>query len=262
MTLFFHEMRRGLRALLIWSAAIAGLVLTCILLFPEMKSQMDGVADLFAGMGAFTAAFGMDRISFADALGFYGIEGGNILGLGGAMFASLLGANALAGEEAGHTAEFLLTHPVRRGRVAVEKLLAAWAQVLLLNLLVIALALAGFAGIGEAVSLPNLLRLHVGWLCMQLELATLAFGLSPFLRGGGLGAGLGLALGLYFLNLVANISAQAEFLRWATPFAYCEAADVLSSARLDGARLALGALYALIAACAGLCRFATKDIRG
>lgn len=262
MTLFLHEIRRGLRALLIWAAAIGALVLMCILLFPEMKSQMDGMADLFAKMGAFTAAFGMDKISFADALGFYGIEGGNILGLGGAMFASLLGANALAAEEANHTAEFLLTHPVRRGRVAAEKLLAALAQVALLNLLVFGLALAGFAGIGEAISLPDFARLHAGWLCMQLELAALAFGLSPFLRGGSMGAGLGLALGLYFLNLVANISAQAEFLRWITPFAYCEAADVLASAHLDGARLALGLLYVAAAACAGLWKFTHKDICG
>ncbi|MDO4355650.1 MAG: ABC transporter permease subunit [Clostridia bacterium] len=262
MTLFVHEMRRGRRALLIWAAAIGALTLMCILLFPEMKSQMSGMADLFAGMGAFTAAFGMDKISIADALGFYGIEGGNILGLGGAMFAALLGAGALASEEVGHTAEFLLTHPVRRSRIAAEKLLAVLAQVLLLNLLVSALALLGFLGIGEAPSHSDFLRLHAGWLCMQLETATLAFGLSPFLRGGSMGAGLGLALGLYFMNLVANIGARAEFLRWITPFAYCEASDVLASAQLNGARLALGLLYALAAACAGLQRFARKDICG
>ena len=50
---------------------------------------MDSVSDMFSSMGSFTAAFGMDKISFGNVMGFYGIECGNILGLGGAFFAGL-----------------------------------------------------------------------------------------------------------------------------------------------------------------------------
>lgn len=259
MTLFAHELRRGRLALVIWSAAICGLLLVCVVLYPEIKSQMAGMTRLFASMGAFTAAFGMDRLDFGTAMGFYGIECGNVLGLGGSMFAALLGANALSGEEAAHTAEFLLTHPIRRGRIAAEKLLAALAQILVLNLVAAAVAYAGLLGIGESVPLPDFLNLHAAWLGMQLEIACLAFGLSPFLRGG-MGAGLGLALGLYFLNLVANISAQADFLHWITPFAYCEAANVLADGHPDLRLMALGLAYALIAAAVARRKFLTKDI--
>ena len=54
---------------------------------------------LFAGMGDFSAAFGLDRLGYGTIMGFYGIECGNILGLGGAFFAALTAMGLLDGEE-------------------------------------------------------------------------------------------------------------------------------------------------------------------
>ncbi len=59
-------------------------MMVCIFLFPEMKGEMDEVSQMFASMGSFTAAFGMDRLNFGELSGFYAIECGNIMGLGGA----------------------------------------------------------------------------------------------------------------------------------------------------------------------------------
>ena len=58
-------------------------------MFPEMKGQMDEMNEMFGSMGSFTEAFGMDKVSFGTLTGFYAVECGNILGLGGAFFASL-----------------------------------------------------------------------------------------------------------------------------------------------------------------------------
>ena len=60
---------------------------------------------MFASMGSFTEAFGMDKISFGTLTGFYAVECGNILGLGGAFFSALCGVSILAKEEKDHTAE-------------------------------------------------------------------------------------------------------------------------------------------------------------
>ncbi len=75
-------------------------------LFPEMKGQMDSVSDMFASMGSFTEAFGMDRLNFGTLIGFYAVECGNILGLGGAFYASLCAVGILSKEEKDKTAEF------------------------------------------------------------------------------------------------------------------------------------------------------------
>lgn len=101
-----------------------------LLILDEPTGELDGISEVFASMGSFTAAFGMDRLGFGTLVGFYAIECGNILGLGGAFFASLCAVNMLSKEERDRTAEFLLSHPVSRRRVVTEKLAAPRARYL------------------------------------------------------------------------------------------------------------------------------------
>ena len=67
MTLLLHEWKRGLKTLLIWTVAISAFMMICVFLFPEMKGMMGDVGDIFSGMGAFTRAFGMDRLDLAPS---------------------------------------------------------------------------------------------------------------------------------------------------------------------------------------------------
>ena len=122
MTVFAKELRSGWVSLLVWSAVIGGFLAVCVGLYPSMEGGMGDMSVLFASMGQFSAAFGLDKLQFGTIMGFYGTECGNVLGLGGAFFAALTAMGLLAGEEGGHTAEFLLSHPVSRSRIALEKL--------------------------------------------------------------------------------------------------------------------------------------------
>ena len=261
MTVFKLELRQGKTALIVWTAAIGFLLAVCIFLFPEMKGEMDTLTSVFASMGSFTAAFGMDRLNFGELSGFYAIECGNILGLGGAFFAALTAVNVLAKEEKDRTAEFLLTHPVSRGRVLAEKLCAVLAQITAMNAVLLALSLGCMAAIGEDIPWRTVLLLHLGYFLLQTELAGVCFGISAFIRRGGPGIGLGLAAAMYFLNLISNLSSSAEFLRYVTPFAYCEGADIISSGELDTALVLLGLGYAVAAAAAAFLHYTRKDIR-
>ena len=260
MTIFRHELRRGRAAFWIWTASIAGLLVICVFLYPEMKSEMGAVGDMFASMGSFTAAIGMDRLNIGTLTGFYAVECGTVLGLGGAFFAALTGVSALAKEERDRTAEFLLTHPISRTRVAAEKLAAALAQVTAMDLVILALAALAMGLIGEDIPWREVLLLHGAYYLLQAELVCVCFGLSAFLVRGGAGTGMGLAAMLYFLNLAANMSERAKFLKYLTPFAYCEGADVAAGGRLDAGLVMLGMLAACAGAAAAFLRFRTKDI--
>ena len=114
MTLIRHELKQAWKALLIWTLSIGAFIVICLFMYPEMKSQMNSISSIFASMGAFSSAFGLDTLDFGSLKGFYGIECGNILGIGGALFAALLGISALSREEKDGTAELLLTHPLSR----------------------------------------------------------------------------------------------------------------------------------------------------
>ena len=135
MTLVKHELRQGKASFLVWTASIGFLLAICIFLFPEMKGQMEGINDMFASMGSFTQAFGMDRLNFGTLIGFYAVECGNILGLGGAFYASVCAVGILSKEEKDKTAEFLLTHPVSRKRIMTEKLIAVLIQITAMNII-------------------------------------------------------------------------------------------------------------------------------
>lgn len=260
MTIIRHELRQGRASFLIWTFSISFLLIVCIFLFPEMKGEMDGMNDVFSSLGSFTEAFGMDKVSFGSFNGFYAVECGNILGLGGAFFASLCAVSILAKEEKEHTAEFLLTHPVPRTRIITGKLTAVLLQIVLLNLMIYILAAASIALIGESIPWKALTLLHLAYFFLQTELAGICFGISAFLRKGSTGVGLGIAVLLYFLSLIANISRQAAFLNDLTPFGYAQGPDIVTSLCLDQTRILTGMLFAAAGIAAGYVRYCKKDI--
>ncbi len=260
MTVFKHELRQGRSSLIIWTAAISFMLGICIVIYPEMSTQMGDISAMFADMGSFSQAFGMDRINFGEFLGFFGVECGNVLGLGGAFFAALLGISALAKEEKEHTAEFLLTHPVSRTRVITEKLCAVIAQIVILNLAVIAVTALSVLIIGEEADIKTLAMLFSAFFLMQLEVAAVTFGISAFLRRGSLGIGLGLAAVFYFMNIVANLIDETKFLKYITPFGYTESADIIADGALNGGYLAVGMALAAIGVILAFWKYGRKDI--
>lgn len=260
MTVFKHELRQGRSALIIWTAAISFMLGICIVIYPEMSTQMGDISAMFADMGSFSQAFGMDRINFGEFLGFFGVECGNVLGLGGAFFAALLGISALAKEEKEHTAEFLLTHPVSRTRIIAEKLCAVIAQIVILNLAVIAVTALSVLIIGEEADIKTFALLFLSFFLMQLEVAAVTFGISAFLRRGSLGIGLGLAAVFYFMNIVANLIDETKFLKYITPFGYTESADIIADGALNGGYLAVGMALAAIGVILAFWKYGRKDI--
>lgn len=260
MTLVKHELRQGKASFLIWTASIGFLLTICIFLFPEMKGQMDSVNDVFASMGSFTEAFGMDRLNFGTLIGFYAVECGNVLGLGGAFYAALCAVGILSKEEKDKTAEFLLTHPVSRKRIITEKLIAVLLQITAMNLIIYALSVGSIATIGEKIPWKEISLLHLAYYLLQIELAGICFGISAFLRKGSAGVGLGIAAMMYFLNLIANIADVAEFLKYITPFGYCEGADIVSRGSLNSVLVAIGAVIGIGGIIIAYLKYTKKDI--
>lgn len=261
MTLIKHELRQGKSAFIIWTASVGFLLATCIFLFPEMKGQMDGVSDMFASMGSFTEAFGMDRLNFGTLIGFYAVECGNILGLGGAFYACFCAVNVISKEEKDKTVEFLLTHPVSRAKMITQKLVAVLIQITAMNLIIYLLAIGSISVIGEEIPLKEISLLHLAYYLLGLELSGICFGISAFLRKGGVGVGLGIAFMMYFLNIIANITDTAEFLKYITPFGYCEGADIISNGGLDIAMVVIGAAIGLGGIILAYLKYTKKDIK-
>jgi len=232
----------------------------CIIIYPEMSTQMGDISAMFSDMGVFSDAFGMDQLNFGEFMGYFGIECGNVLGLGGALFAAIAGVMALAKEERNKTAEFLLTHPISRTRIVTEKLLAVLAQVCLLNAAAIAVSAVCILIVGVEADATTLALIFLAHLILQLEIAALTFGISAFLRGGELGLGLGLVFALYFMNILANLSEDLEFLKFITPFGYTDGAYIIGEKSIEIKYLAVGIVISALGITAAYLKYRKKDI--
>ena len=255
-----HEIKSQKMSILIWSLSIGLLVAICILMYPEMKSEMDGINEMFSSMGSFTAAFGMDKLNFGTLLGFYAVEGGNILGIGGAFFASIIAISALMKEEKERTAEFLFTHPVSRIKVIAEKLAGVYIIILILNITVFICSAAAVCIIGEEIDWKTVILFHLAYLLMQYEIAGICFGISAFISKAGIGIGIGIAALMYFFNIIANISESAGILKYLTPFGYTEGADIINDGKLRTEYLIVGMVLMLTGICVAFIHYNKKDI--
>lgn len=260
MTIYIHEIKRNIKKLYIWSGIIGGLIFLCLMIYPEMKGNMQDVIDLYANLGDFSAAFGMDQLNFGTVMGFYGIECGTMLGVGGAFFAALLGIEILAKEETFKTAEFLLTHPISRRRIVCEKLLSIFTIIIAFNIVCLIISMISFAIISESIIWKPFLLFHFAQIILHIEIASICFAVSAFIKRGGMGIGLGLAALLYFLNIFANISDSIEFIKYITPFQYADAAAIISTKAVDGVLLIIGIIVTLFSIAISFYQYEKKDI--
>ncbi len=260
MTIFKQEIKSQKLSIIIWSLSIGLLVAACVLMYPDMKSQMTGINDMFSSMGNFTEAFGMDQLNFGTLIGFYAVEGGNMLGIGGAFFAAITGISALMKEEKERTAEFLLTHPVSRIRVITEKLASTFSSVIILNLVVLMCSICSIIMIDEEMFWEELLLFHSAYLLMQFEISGICFGISAFIRKSGIGIGIGIAGLMYLLNIIANISDDARFLKYITPFGYTEGSDIINTKEINTDYLLPGMIIMVVCIITGYLKYSKKDI--
>jgi ABC-2 type transport system permease protein len=260
MTIFKQEIRSQKLALLIWSGAIGAFVAICVFLFPNLGKEADKASEMFSSMGSFSAAFGMDKLDIGTISGFYAVESGNILGIGGAFFAAIVGISALMKEEKERTASFLFMHPASRKRIISEKLVSTAVIIVLLNAVIFIFAVGSLAAIGEIGALKDIGLIHVAQMLLQLEIAGICFGISAYIKRAGIGIGIGIAAFLYFLNIVANMTSDAKALKYITPFGYTEGSDIISTHSIELKYLIPGMIFMTIGIVIGYIKYMKKDL--
>lgn len=260
MPVFIHELKRNKIALLIWALVIAGMLSISIIIYPEMASEMDQFSEMFSNMGNFSSAFGMDQLNFGEYIGFFAVECGNVLGLGGAFFAAITGISMLSKEEKDATASFLLSHPISRKKIVFEKLISLYIQILILNLIVLFFASVATIIIGEKIDIKLFLLIFLAYFLMQIEISSISFGISAFLKNSGMGIGLGIALLFYFLNIFSNLTKEAKFLKYITPFGFTEGGDIIANSSLEIKYLLVGLAFTLFGIFLAFYKYNKKDI--
>lgn len=238
--IFRNEWKSGLKSLLIWSLAVGGMGLFCIILFQSMEDSMAGMAENFASMGAFSEAFGMSTLSIATLAGFFATEVGTIHSLGSSMFAASLATVVLSKEEDQHTAEFTFALPVSRVRIIIMKYCAVILNLIIFTCICGLLYAIGFTILGESGFDKSFIQFMLFQLLMNIEIASICFVISAVSKKNHLGTGISLAMLFYVYDLMARVIPDLKKTIFLSPFSYANATTIYAGEGIDKAALCLG----------------------
>jgi ABC-2 type transport system permease protein len=178
---------------------------------------------------ALQAVMGISELDLSKASGYYALLYLYLL-LMATIHATMLGASIIAKEERDKTAEFLFVKPVSRNKIIAAKLLAAFTNVVIFNLvtLISSIVLVGVYSGDEAVN-GDISITMAGMFILQLIFLIFGSALAAIKtkskRASSLAAGV--LLLTYLLSVAIDLNDNIEILKYLTPFKYFEAKNVM-----------------------------------
>jgi ABC-2 type transport system permease protein len=136
LNLFYLELRRNSRSLLLWILVIGLLIYFTMSFFPTVSQYQQQIEKMIKIIPiAAIKMRGFSNISdIFSVMGFYAANNIVYMMLLGSIFSIVLSSNIILKEEYGKTAEFLLSRPVTRNQVFYSKLLLSILNILILNI--------------------------------------------------------------------------------------------------------------------------------
>lgn len=262
--IFKQEFKWNFRALVIWSVILGGLVFLMMQIYPDFAKQQGNLEALMeAYPEGIKKAFSMDRLSMGTVLGFYAIEGYMLITLIGSIYVVLLSGNMLAKEEGEKTIEFLLSKPISRASLVTQKLLVVVVNIILFNIIVSLINLAGFSIVDDGTfEFYPFLLMSIAPILLHLTFASIAFLLSSLLRKGRqiLSVTVGLVFITYFLQVISSVSDRLENMKYFSPFEYVNAADIIGDESIKGSYILIMFSVMVICTISTFFYYRKKDI--
>jgi len=232
-----REMRANGRPLAIWCAGVFVLVAGGMAKYAGYSSAGQSVNELMKQMPRIMQSImGMGAVDLSTVMGFFSILYLYLLIMAG-VHAGLLGAEIIAKEEEYKTVEFLFVKPVSRRWILAAKILAALANILILNLAawLSSEIFTGYYSRGADAS-AGLKILMGGLFFFQLFFLATGTVLSAVKKRPRNASSVcaGILLGTFILSAIIDISGRLNSLKYFTPFKYFEAGTLLARGGLPG----------------------------
>lgn len=245
MTVFLREFRKNCVGLLIWGVCIVGLAYLMVSQY-QTSAEALGTASY---PEAFVKALGMDRVNMATPLGYYAGKASVLVTLFGGIYAALLGGGAIVRDES------LLSRPVSRVSIALQRLLSVAANVLLLDL---AVACVLFSCGGDST---------VWWITLGQFLLHMTFAAAGMLvasarirQRASLALPLGIVLAAYVLSMLNGMAEGLDFLKYLTPFYYADVRDIVINKAMPALHVAVVSAIIMALAALGTAIYHRRDL--
>ena len=230
--ILLKNLRDQRKSFMWWSIGIGSLLILTILFYPSVADSPE-FDELFENMPEALAKLFIGEVSdLTSPEGYLNSQLFVLLiPLMFLFFAIARGSGAIAGEEEKGTLDLLLSYPVKRSRVVMEKFGSMVVTILALAFVMwLSMAVSAVA-VGMDISLVRIAEATLSGALLGLTFGTLAFALGCAKSNRGLSMGVASALGVaaYFLNALAPAVGILEPFRELSLFYYYIGADPLSN---------------------------------
>ena len=211
----------GRRSIWWWVGGIGTLAAFMVAYYPALR-DMSEFADLLESYPeAMLALFGIDPAEFLTAAGFIHSElYSAMLPVIFFIFTIMRGAAATAGEEQDGTMDLVLSAPVSRTRVVVDKSLAMAVLTAGLGLSLVVILLVGNVIVDMGLSVVGIVAINLGLVLLALLFGAFAMAVGAWTgrRVMAAGAAAGVAVAAFFVNGLAALVPALEVPQQASPF--------------------------------------------
>lgn len=231
-SVLLKTLRDQRKSLMWWSIGVSTLMVITILFYPSIADAPE-FDDLLSEMPEAIAKLFVGEVS--DLTSPEGYINSQLFVLTVPLllliFAIARGSGAIAGEEERGTMDLLLSHPLRRWQVVLEKFAAMAVAILTLALVLWLSMIMGALAVGMDISFGQMGEVTLSAALLGLTFGSLALALGCATGNRGLCIGLATALGVaaYFLNALAPVVEVLEPSRKLSPFYYYMGADPLTN---------------------------------
>lgn len=229
MNVFLRELKANRKALIIWSLCMFLIVLSGMSKYTVYSSGNSN--ELFNKMPySLKALFGIGSFDMSKMSGFFAslfpyIE------LTAAIHAVLLGSGIIAKEERDKTTEFLMVKPVSLNTILTSKLLAAFVNVLVLNIvtLISSIVMVNNYNKGKDIS-GEIVMLILSMFIVQLIFLSLGALISVFMKNSKISgsAAAGILFGSFIISKITDFTDKINIINVLSPFKYFSYQDIVN----------------------------------
>ena len=258
MKILKFEIKKQISSAVIWAMIIVGVFTgLMIALYPVYYESKDEVLKIIEGFPPqFAAAFGLQLDSIFSFSGFYSF-GFSYISLIGGIMASSISIASFSRESRNKCSEFLLTKPISRKSIFVQKLLSGLCLLIATNVIYMIVAMY----IGSSNDTDMFLA-ALSLFLTQLVFFTFGIAYATFAKKVRSVSGMATVFGFvaFILSALVNML-EEESLRFVTPLKYFDPTDVFANGEYDIKYAVTGLIIAIVCVTAAYFSFIKGDIK-
>lgn len=237
------EYKQRFKFFLIWGIALSAMCVMFMALFPIMKNMVDLMIESMGGMANMPGVGDLEQLK--HVVGYFSLEVGTMYSMVGLIFAGIVGATLLSGEEKMGTSEYLYSMPISRREIWFTKLFFGAMAIIAVNLMFMVVSFFSLLLFGIPSVLP---AADIGAFCvyilfniiMQLTALFVLYSLASLMgKSCSMAVGLMFGLGFYIVNMIYALAVSAiepglikdvvGIFKYIIPFTFSDAATIFGA---------------------------------